>query len=439
MISTMTHLFFWFGYKVILLFICFVQAVALFFTVYQTIVSYVGFRKRKIITLESPQKRFAILIPAHNEEVVISQIVESIRALDYPKELYDIFMICDNCTDRTEEIVRALEVKTFVRHNPDKVGKGYALEWAFEKLWNYMDSKNVQYDAVVILDADNLISRNFLMVMNSKLLEGHEVIQSYLDSKNPRDTWVTKAYAFSYWATNRTFQLARENIGLSAQLGGTGVVVATKVLRELGWEATSLTEDLEFTQRYLLYTGKRVAWAHDAKVYDEKPLTFHASWRQRVRWMSGHVDCMINYAIPLLKKCWKEKSFIYFDSAIYLMQPSRILLSMSLIIFTIFAFFDVLASLQIIDKWVYFSITLLYHLLPIIGLLLEKRAEAIWWIFRTYIFSYTWLPIVLMGFIKRNQRVWNHTLHVRSISIHELENDFEQADQQAISPVIDNP
>ncbi|MDT2235323.1 hypothetical protein P7H19_01545 [Paenibacillus larvae] len=75
-------------------------------------------------------------------------------------------------------------------------------------------------------------------------------MQLYLDSKNPKDSWISKSYAYAYWATNRIYQLAREKLGLSAQLGGTGMCFKTSVLKNIDGGTESLTEDLEYVARY---------------------------------------------------------------------------------------------------------------------------------------------------------------------------------------------
>ncbi len=78
---------------------------------------------------------FALIVAAHNEEIVIDGIVESLKALDYPKELYDIFVVADNCTDKTAKKAREKGAIVYERFNKDKKGKGYALEWMFNKLF----------------------------------------------------------------------------------------------------------------------------------------------------------------------------------------------------------------------------------------------------------------------------------------------------------------
>jgi cellulose synthase/poly-beta-1,6-N-acetylglucosamine synthase-like glycosyltransferase len=399
------------------------QAFVLFFTVYQIVISMLGMiaRTKKIPLLTDRNHRFALVVAAHNEEEVVGQIVDNLKELEYPRELYDIYVICDNCTDGTADVAREHESIAMERFDPEKRGKGYGLEWMFAHLWEF-EKKGIRYDAVAMFDADNLADKKFLRIMNQRLNQGFEVIQGYLDTKNPNDTWITKSYAFAYWSTNRIFQLARERIGLSAQLGGTGLVVSTNILRDIGWGATSLTEDLEFTVRYILKTGRRVAWAHEAKVYDEKPLQFKTTWRQRIRWMQGHIDCMIRYTIPLLKASFVKRSWIAFDAAVYLAQPARTFLSLSAIGFFVLALFASIWNYQylFLSRWVWLTILLVYFSLPIVGLILEGKAKAISWYLFSYVFSVTWLPVTIMGFIRRKERTWHHTKHTRSMSNEEI-------------------
>jgi len=389
------------------------------FTAYTSIIGYLGLRKHNKTKVVKPEKSFAVIVAAHNEEKVVADIVDNLNNLDYPKSLYDVYVICDNCADRTADIVREHGGIAMERFDTSKKGKGYALEWMFDHLWK-IEEDGKAYDAIVMFDADNLVAENFLSIANTKLLEGHDVIQGYLDSKNPNDTWITKSYAYSYWATNRVFQLSREHLGLSAQLGGTGVIVASHILKTMGWGATSLTEDLEFTQRYILKTGKRVVWAHDAKVFDEKPLEFKASWKQRIRWMQGHADCMMRYSPKMLKAFIKKPKLIYLDSLIYLLQPSKIIINLVLMILSLYSLTHVIFNNSSIFSGplslIFFTtLFLIFNVLPLIGIFLETSYKVVLWTPFVYLFSLSWLPITLLGFLKRNQKVWSHTEHTRSV------------------------
>jgi cellulose synthase/poly-beta-1,6-N-acetylglucosamine synthase-like glycosyltransferase len=105
--------------------------------------------------------------------------------------MYDIMVICDNCTDQTADIVRQHGVYAFERNNPKLRGKGFAIEWMLKELWRLPKT----YDAVVMFDADNLVSPDYLVHMNNDLCSGSRVIQAYLDTKNPHDSWITSACA----------------------------------------------------------------------------------------------------------------------------------------------------------------------------------------------------------------------------------------------------
>ena len=122
--------------------------------------------------------------------------------------------------------------------------------------------------------------------MNNRLCKGDKIIQGFLDAKNPYDTWVSGTFAIAFWVIDYVSHLAKTNLGLSAVLGGTGMCITLDVLKKHGWRATCLTEDMEFTMKSLA-EGLKTTWAHDAIVYDEKPLTFAQSWTQRKRWAQG--------------------------------------------------------------------------------------------------------------------------------------------------------
>lgn len=399
-------------------------------TLYYLVLSFFGIIRRKNKKNVAPEKTFALIVAAHNEEAVVKDIVGSLKKLDYPKSMYDIFVIADNCTDNTAKIARDNGAIVFERVNNEKRGKGYALEWMFDKIFKM----NKKYDAVVIFDADNLASKNFLMEMNKKLCGGYKVVQGYLDSKNPRDTWITGSYSIAFWCSDRMFQLSRSNLGLSIQLGGTGFAVDTEILKKLGWGATCLTEDLEFTCK-LVINGYKVGWAHDAVVYDEKPLTMKQSWAQRRRWMQGFADVSSRYTLKLIKKAITSFSFVAFDCALYSIQPAVIVLTgLSTVITAIQYVFKFYHSFSTMSGTVFnfnahmiltggILIIVLQFLYTPFMILLEKKLNAkVFLYYLIYpIYSLTWIPITIQGILNKNNKEWSHTKHTRSVDISDLE------------------
>lgn len=443
---------------------------------YYMVLAFFGLFRKKEKKNYEPKNKFALLIAAHNEEVVIGSLIESMLKLDYPKDMYDVFVIADNCTDDTAKIAKTYGVNVCERFAEDKRGKGYALEWMFAKLF----SMEKQYDAVAIFDADNLVHKDFLKEMNSKMQEGYKVVQGYIDSKNPGDSWIAASYSIGFWTQNRMFQLAKSNLGLSSQIGGTGFAIETNTLKKLGWGATCLTEDLEFTCKLVL-NGEKVGWAHDAIIYDEKPLTLKQSWNQRKRWMQGFADVASRYFFKLLKQSIIKRKFFMFDCSIYVLQPFVTLFtalaalltliqanSSGLNIFIINYLFDnlglgavgyqVFAVVQflitpfilVLDKKItkpFLVMMVLYSsnvfAIPIItanienwivawfigigynlafllatGLLLGKKELVFFFRFWLYsVYTLTWVPITIQGIINKNNKEWSHTKHVRKIEI----------------------
>lgn len=285
-----------------------------------------------------------------------------------------------------------------------------------------------------MFDADNLVHKNFLKEMNKKMCKGYKVVQGYLDSKNPEDTWITGSYSIAFWSCNRMFQLARYNLGLSSQLGGTGFCIDTDILKELGWGATCLTEDLEFSCKIIL-NGYKVGWAHDAIIYDEKPLTLAQSWRQRKRWMQGFADVSSRYFFKLMKKAIKNFNFTAFDCALYSIQPFvAILLGLSAII-SLFQYAMKAANIvnnfnNIVYSIDFNLITILIILFslfqilytPLILILEKKFTFKVLLYYIVYpIYAITWFPISIQGIMDKNNKEWSHTIHTRSMNIDELE------------------
>ena len=206
-------------------------------TLYHFFIGIIGARAiKKDIGKEKiehkPKNSFALIVSAHNEEVVIGNLVDSFNQIDYPKALYDVYVIADNCTDSTAKVARRHGANVYERFNKDKRGKGYPLEWMFDKLFK-MKKK---YDAIAIFDADNLVHKDFLTKINNKMCEGYEVVQCFIDTKNAKDSWVTESCEASLANTARRLQYGRDRLGLSAQLGGTGFALSTEILKKLGWQ-----------------------------------------------------------------------------------------------------------------------------------------------------------------------------------------------------------
>lgn len=405
------------------------QVIIVFYTMYYFFLAIFGMWKRKEKKDCTPEHTFAVMICAHNEEAVVGPLIDNLKILDYPKELYDIFVVADNCTDGTANLARERGAQVYERVNKDEVGKGYAMGWMFDNI-AAMERK---YDAVVIFDADNLVHPNFLLEMNQHLKKGESVIQGYLNAKNPEDTWVSGTFAIAFWMVNHMWHLAKYNLGLSTALGGTGMCIRSDIIQKYGWECDGLTEDMEFSMKLLTH-GVKTSWAHDAIVYDEKPLTFKQSWNQRKRWAQGHFECGERYIPILFVEGISKGSWMTLDGIIQISQPYFLLMSSFYLLMTyVNAWIPIYTNIiyQILPVTVWTVVGIGQYLFPLIVLLQIKVPPKVWLYFFLYpLFMYSWVPITMLGYIHRHDKVWSHTIHTRGVAMGEIKltrmNDVEK-------------
>lgn len=262
-----------------------------------------------------PKKKFACVVAARNEAAVIGNLVDSLKAQAYPAELFDIIVAPNNCTDDTEAVAQAHGARIFHPQGPIH-SKGEVLTQVVDDL-----VLTGGYDAMCVFDADNLAGSQFLARMNDALCSGARIAQGFRDSKNPEQTAISGCYSICYWMLNRFYNTARAALGLSALVNGSGFAVSTALLQELGgWHTVTMTEDYEFSAQCALY-GERVHFVPDAVIFDEQPLTFAQSWRQRRRWTTGSLQGLQEYGFPLFRQTILRHSFVCFDMFLTFLTP----------------------------------------------------------------------------------------------------------------------
>lgn len=267
----------------------------LFFTLayfYQFIYILVAAR-RGTVHIEDAKKnhRYAFFIAAHNEEPVIAQLVESIKAQDYPPELIDTFVVADACTDATAERAREAGAIVFERNDLARKGKSWVLDYGFDRILNEYGDK---YEAFFVFDADNLLSPTYVKEMNKVFDAGYLVSTSYRNSKNFDSSWISSAMALWFLREARFLNNPRMMLNTSCAISGSGWMVASSIVRGMhGWDFHTLTEDIQFST-FCASNGIQIAYS-PAEFYDEQPLTFSASWTQRMRWTKGFYQVFFSY------------------------------------------------------------------------------------------------------------------------------------------------
>ena len=391
------------------------------FWLYQLLISICSLVKLKDKPLlTNKEHKFMTIIPAHNEESVIGNLIDSLNKQDYPKELYDIYVIADNCTDGTSEIAKNAGAIVYTRNNDEEHTKGQALQWFLSK----KIEENADYDAFCVFDADNIVDKDFIKNMNKKLCQGEEVVQGYRDIKNPTDSWISSGYAIFYWMMNRFYHLARYNLGLSPLINGTGFMVKFDVIKPNGWQTSTLTEDIEFSLQRII-AGRKLGWATDAIVYDEQPVGFKQSWSQRSRWTVGHMQCMSKYTKELINSVKGHKTLVTFDGLLYIVGsiPMFVITLVLLLINAVMYIGKGMTRLALIENYLRYLIPtfLLPILTAIIIMKLDKKPikPMIKGLICYPIFLGSWLVINFKCLFKRDTN-WEKIEHVRDIKINEV-------------------
>lgn len=391
------------------------------FWLYQFIISIcslINFKEKPV--LEEKTNRFMAIIPAHNEENVVENLILSLKKQKYPKNAYDIYVIADNCDDKTAEIARKAGAIVYERFDPMKKTKGAALNWFLaQKI-----KEDAPYDAFCIFDADNIVDENFLSKMNMKLCQGETVVQGYRDIKNPTDSWITAGYAIFYWTMNRFYHLARYNIGLSPLINGTGFMVRFDQVKPEGWNTETLTEDIEFSLKQII-KGRKIGWAKDAIVYDEQPVGFNQSWSQRSRWTVGHIQCMTRYTKDLAGAVKKNKTVMNFDGLLYILGSiPMFIITLVLLLVNLLVYIGNGTSAEgLIISYIRYIVPTFLLPIPTAMLIMKMEHKKIKPMLKGLLlyplFLGSWLLINFKCLFKRVTK-WEKIEHVRNIKINEI-------------------
>lgn len=334
-------------------------------TAYLYLIALASLRLRHTPPSAQAQTRFAVAIPAHDEETVVGRTIETLRQLDYPAGLFDVYVVADHCNDRTADKARAAGAICWERKDGPRGGKGAALVWLF----NHIFDEGRSYDAVVIFDADTQVDSAFLRVMDARLQNGAQVVQGCHRIVNPQDAWFAALTWAMFIVDNRFQNHGRANLGWSAKNMGDSICFRADVLQRLGW-GDGLTEDYEFRQKLLL-EGIKIQYEPAAIGYGEAATSWSIARAQRARWLSGTFRASRQYARQMLARGLRRRDTSLLDGALQAFLPSYstlALLAVGGLILNIL--FVKLVGTPPLYLWT--ALVILLGVYPLVGLALER-------------------------------------------------------------------
>lgn len=260
-------------------------------------------------------RRFLVVVPAHNEQLILPRLLESLAKQDYVRGAWRTVVIADNCTDKTAAVARQAGADAVERTDATKKTKGYALSWFLAQ------TRLDDWDAVVILDADSVVNAGFVRQLNLQMERGDVVVQSFNGVANPGRSWFTRLMDVSESLANEALLPGRRKLGLSIHLLGNGMCFDTAVLKAHPWTAFSVGEDWEYCAR-LLQHDIAIGYTRHARQYHEESVDLGQASSQRVRWTSGRLHVLKAFGPALLSKGIRDGSARSFDACLQLVFPN---------------------------------------------------------------------------------------------------------------------
>jgi 1,2-diacylglycerol 3-beta-glucosyltransferase len=236
---------------------------------------------------ESTQPLVSIVVPAHNEELVLATTIKSILQLDYPS--FELIVVDDRSTDQTAAVLRSMQAtgdtrfRYITRASEHRPGKAAAINDAL---------KQTSGKLIAVFDADAQVAPDFLartVPYFANPLVG--AVQGRKTLINGNENLITRCQKNEYFMDHH-FQRTRDTIRSAVELRGNGMVLRRTALEELGGlNERAVAEDLDLCTRMHIH-GWDLRFAEDAVVGEEAPVTVDALFNQRMRWTEG---CVLRY------------------------------------------------------------------------------------------------------------------------------------------------
>ena len=329
--------------------------------------------------------RFGFVIAARNEENVIANLIESIRQQNYPSDMIDVFVVADNCTDKTADVAREAGTVVYERFNDEQVGKSYALNYLFNKI-NADYGSYRAYDGYFIFDADNIVGKDFTRAMNNEFCKGYRVVTGYRNSKNFGTNWITAGYSIAFMREAKYLNNSRKLLKSSTMVSGTGYLVSS-----------------------------------------EQPTTFMQSWHQRMRWTKGFYQVQWHYGYKLFRNFFSKPSMMLSKyDAFMTLAPSTIFTLISAGIMCVSVGLnikDMDAAMAMVPETItaiitgivqFYLVTFIWGLFTIItewDKIIAPNSKKILYLFTYPFFMFTYLPMAFFAlFTKVTWRPIKHTV-----------------------------
>jgi cellulose synthase/poly-beta-1,6-N-acetylglucosamine synthase-like glycosyltransferase len=232
----------------------------------------------------------AIVVPAHNEELLVDRAVRSLRASAHPG--VQIYVVAHNCTDATAARAQAAGADALVYNDATAKGKGFALRYGFKH------ALAQGAGAVMVVDADSTVSANTVAEVEQAFASGARIVQCRYEMFSTTEKSSTRLAALAFRGFNVIRPRGRERLGCSAGILGNGFAILRPVLEAIPYDTVSVVEDLEY-HLHLVMAGERVRYLDDALISADFPESKAGESVQRSRWEGGRLLAARTWTLPV--------------------------------------------------------------------------------------------------------------------------------------------
>jgi hypothetical protein len=239
---------------------------------------------RRRVHAAAPPLRLTVIVPAHNEEALVARTVDSLRATSMTPRP-EVLVVADNCTDATAAVASAAGATVLERHDLERRGKSFALDFAIE----HLRARDLPPDAVVVVDADTTVAPGFFEAIASRLATGSKVVQAHY-AASPAETDLGRLRRLALGLVHWTRPLGAARLGLPTTLKGNGMAFAWAVARD-GLPGAGITEDAASTIE-LARASVVADFEPAARVQGAMASRYEAARTQDLRWEGGRASLL---------------------------------------------------------------------------------------------------------------------------------------------------
>jgi len=403
----------------------FVIAVILiwFMIAYQFVLTVYGYinlvkslkEKKQVNEMDFDYPSCSILIPAHNEAMVIGDTIESMLKIVYPEDKLQIIVINDGSTDNTKKIIESYAEKDS-RVQLFDIPKGEGGKGKSRTLNIGMSA--AKGEIIAVYDADNTPDKDSLRYLVAQLIQHKELgaVLGKFRTVNKDKNWLTKFINIETLSFQSMLQAGRWQMHNIATLPGTNFVMWNWLIKKLnGWDEEALTEDSELSIR-IYQEGYKIKFIPYALTYEQEPESWRVWIKQRIRWVRGNNYVISKFAKQLTKFKNRRLAFdILYTLALYYVFFAAIIISDLLFIIGLLNLVSISLPGPYTFVWVMAMILFIFEIMLAISYDNEDSFGKIGLILLMY-FSYCqlWIYIVLKAayseYIKKEKKTWTKTI-----------------------------